>query len=252
MAVDPLSITTAIITLGNTLERAINLLNDIQDAPRRLVEIKTDCNLTQGVLSSIRRQLRATEATLPTLHIYGSEDEDAGVNLANLLRDNVDQLQLDLNSLLSELERLGRTRNSESRIDGWMARGALGLRMSYLTAMQRNIVTKRGQLQLVQNSLQMYAAAHILWIWSFLTRSATLQPAYSRGNIKSTNKSRRRGCHAGRWYAEALRSDINRDPNNTAHLNSNNGGSATKPRVEGQTHESCEEEKPTGCRNAPP
>jgi ankyrin repeat protein len=154
MAVDPISITTAIITLGNTLERAINILNDIQDAPRKIVEIKTDCSLTLGVLSSIRRQLRATEVVLPTLRIHGSEEEDAGLSLANLLRDNVDQLQLDLNSLLNELERLDRTGNSESRMYGWISTSLLGFRMSYFTAMRRNIVTKRGQLQLVQISLQ--------------------------------------------------------------------------------------------------
>jgi len=155
MAVDPLSITTAIITLGNTLERAVNLLNDIQDAPQKIVDIKSDCNLTQGVLKSIRRQLKATEVALPTLHIQGRKDGDAGVSLANLLRDNVDQLQLDLNSLLDELERLDRSGNSESRIYGWISRGVLGFRMSYLVGMQRKIVTKRGQLQLVQSSLQL-------------------------------------------------------------------------------------------------
>jgi hypothetical protein len=152
---DPLSITTAIITLSNTLERAISLVNDIQDAPQKLLDIKADCNITKEILRSIRRHLRATEAVLPTLHIYGNDEQNAGFSLANLLRDNVDQLQLDLNSLLEELSRLDRSGNSESRIYGWVNRGVLGFRMPYLVGMQKKIVTKRGQLQLVQSSLQM-------------------------------------------------------------------------------------------------
>lgn len=156
MAVDPLSITTAIITLANTLERAINIVSNIKDAPQKLLDIKADCNLTHGVLKSIRRQLTATEVVLPTLKICGNDDQDAGVNLASLLRDSVDQLQLDLNSLLGEMERLDRSGNSESRIYGWVSRGVLGFRMSYLVGMHRKIVTKRGQLQLVQSSLQLY------------------------------------------------------------------------------------------------
>ncbi|KAK0649777.1 ankyrin repeat-containing domain protein [Cercophora newfieldiana] len=214
MAVEPLSMTTAIITLANTLERVINLMNDIQDAPRKIVEIKTDCNLTQGVLRSIRRQLRATEVVLPTLRIYGSEDEDAGVNLANLLRDNVDQLQLDLNSLLSELKRLDRSGNSESRIYGWISRGVLGFRMSYLTTMQRNIATKRGQLQLVQSSLRMEVESGVT-----LERRANQDDmaAMLVGISPRSREDRERLMRAvrreNRQEAESLLSDVRADPN---------------------------------------
>jgi hypothetical protein len=73
MAVDPLSIITAIITLANTLERAVNIVADIKEAPQKLLDIKADFNLTHGVLKNIRRQLKATKVVLLTLKICGND-----------------------------------------------------------------------------------------------------------------------------------------------------------------------------------
>jgi len=150
---DPLSITTAIITLGNTLDRAITLLANFKNAPNNFLDIKRDCDITQGVLEVINQQIKHT--ALPTLRIDGDQDA-SGVNLARLLQDNVHQLQLDLNTLVDELERLSSPSGRESKIGGWMLKGAIGWQMPNLLAMQQKIVTKRTQLQLVQSTLQSY------------------------------------------------------------------------------------------------
>ncbi len=156
MAVEPLSITTGIITLVNTLHHVTTLLADFKDAPKKVLDIRSDCEFTQSILENIRQQLRSS--VLPTLLIDGaeSEDQDAspGVNLANLLQDNVYQLQLDISALLEEIERLSPSSGHESKIGGWISKGIIGWRMPYLSAMQQKILSKRYQLQLVQSNLQ--------------------------------------------------------------------------------------------------
>jgi hypothetical protein len=205
MAADPLTITTAIITLTNTLQRVISLLENFANAERRVAEIKRDCVLTHSVLQYIGQQLassrepptllidsggkhtsllnaqiaspRKTAPRLidsggdsngymgfknaqiapskepPTLLIDGGS-ADAGINLRNVLEDNVTQLQADLNVLAHELEALSGPCSPETRIGRLIARGQITWKMSNLERMGQSIVSKRMQLELVLNSLK--------------------------------------------------------------------------------------------------
>ncbi|KAK4119132.1 ankyrin, partial [Parathielavia appendiculata] len=153
MAVDPVTITTAIITLIDALQRAISLLDDFTNAERRVAVIRNDLVLTHSVLQYIRQQL-ASAREPPTLLIEGDGNPDATVNLRNILRDNVTQLQADVNALTDELEALGGPGRPETRIGRLIARGQVAWRMSYLERMDQSIVSKRMQLELVHNSLK--------------------------------------------------------------------------------------------------
>jgi hypothetical protein len=178
MACDPLTITTSIITLTNTLQRVISLLEDFANAERRVAEIKRDCALTHSVLQYIGQQL-ASSRELPTLQIDSGGNSngyriwtlrnaqaasprewtalfqdaggnsDAGINLRNVLEDNVTQLQADLNVLAHELEALRGPCPPETRIGRLIARGQITWKMSYLERMRQSIVSKRMQLELV-------------------------------------------------------------------------------------------------------
>lgn len=152
MAVEPITITTAIITLSNTLQRVTRLLNNFANAERTIADIKRDCVLTESVLEYIQQQLDSKAP--PILRIDGSNTQDAGINLQNVLKDNVEQLQLDLNVLETELSALSDPCRPDTRIGKLVARGQVSWKMSNLTAMHQKIVTKQWQLQLVLSSLK--------------------------------------------------------------------------------------------------
>ncbi len=159
---EPLALTTAIITLSNTLQRAITLLRNFANAREKLVEIERDITLTQRVLEYLQQQLESSSP--PTLLIdrtdggagagQGTGTRDAGINLASILRDNVVQLQLDLDAFVKELTALGMAWHPETRLGRLLANGHVAWRMTYLDAMRQRIVAKRMQLELVRNSLQ--------------------------------------------------------------------------------------------------
>ncbi|KAK1753203.1 ankyrin repeat-containing domain protein [Echria macrotheca] len=151
---DPLSITTAIITLGNTLHRVVTLLSDFKNAPAKVQEVQRDCAFTQGVLENIQQQLKST--VLPTLSGDGTDggQGSAGLNLAKLLEDNVIQLQLDIRALLDEIELMTSPGVSESKIGKWLSKTNVAWKTQYFSDMQQQILTKRSQLQLVESSLQ--------------------------------------------------------------------------------------------------
>jgi hypothetical protein len=182
MACDPLTITTSIITLTNTLQRVISLLENFANAERRVADIKRDCVLTQSVLQYIGQQL-ASSREPPTLLIDSGGNNsnghrslrnaqaaspregtalfqdaggnsDAGINLRNVLEDNVTQLQADLNVLAHELEALRGPWSPETRTGRLIARGQITWKMSNLERMRQRIVSKRMQLELVLNGLK--------------------------------------------------------------------------------------------------
>ncbi|KAK3349007.1 ankyrin repeat-containing domain protein [Lasiosphaeria hispida] len=151
---DPLSIITAIITLGKTLQDVSTLLSDFSNAPRKIVEIRRDCEFTKSVLENITQQIESN--VLPPLLIDGDRNEtSAGLNLANLLQDNVEQLALDIDALLAEIEKMRPSSPSaKSKLGRLLADGAVAWKTSYLEGMQQSILTKRNQLLLVESSLQ--------------------------------------------------------------------------------------------------
>jgi hypothetical protein len=152
MAIEPITITTAIITLSNTLERVIGLLNNFANAEKIVADIKRDCVLTKSVLEYIRQQLDSKAP--PTLRIDGPNAQDAGISLQNVLEDNVEQLQLDLSVLETELSALSDPCQPDTRIGKLVARGQVSWKMANLRTMQQKIVTKQWQLQLVLSSLK--------------------------------------------------------------------------------------------------
>lgn len=146
MVLEPITITTAIITLSNTLERVIRLLNNFANAGSTVTDIRRDCVLTGSILGYIQQQLNSRAP--PTLSIDGSDTQDAGINLQRVLKDNVEQLQLDLNVLETELSALGDPSPRDTIIGKLVARGQISWKMSNLRAMHQKIVSKQSQFQL--------------------------------------------------------------------------------------------------------
>ncbi|GAB1314688.1 hypothetical protein MFIFM68171_04898 [Madurella fahalii] len=160
MAVDPLTITTSIITLSKTLHQAIHLLSDFGSAEEKVAEIKRNCALTASVLDYLQQQLKSSVP--PKLLIDGADraaaDPDVGINLAAILKDNVSQLQLELDVFVVELASLRKPCLTETRIGRLLSNGLVAWKMSYLEAMDHKIVRKRMQLELVLNNLQSHNA----------------------------------------------------------------------------------------------
>jgi hypothetical protein len=170
MSGDPLTIATAILTLINTLQRVISLLEDFANAEKKVVEIKRDCVLTKSLLHYLSKQLGFRRGR-PTLSIDGTNSADGGIDLWDVLDDNVTQLQLDLNVLANELEALSGPYSPETsgRIGRLIARGQVTWKMSSLEAMHRKIVANRMQLNMVYISLDPYVDS-LLELNRILTR----------------------------------------------------------------------------------
>jgi hypothetical protein len=152
---DPLSITTAVITLGGALTQLQALRESFADAPGIIADIENDCRVTKSVLEATRQRLGSDN--LPTLQIEDDEedgDDEAakGVNMEEILRANVTQLQLDIGALLSELTRFNTSH--PSKIGRLIHRGRMAWEVPYLTAMHNKILAKRRQFELVESSLQ--------------------------------------------------------------------------------------------------
>ncbi|KAK0710468.1 hypothetical protein B0T21DRAFT_78033 [Apiosordaria backusii] len=164
MSMEPLTITTAIITLSKTLQQVITLLSDFANADKKVAEIRRDLVLTESLLKYIHQQ-ESRQNSPPTLSIDGSSERstrrrsNAGVHLSHVLRDNISQLQLDLQCFAQELSNLAKPCSAGSKVGKIVANGKVAWKMSYLEGMQQKIVNKRMQLELIRNSLEVYVHA---------------------------------------------------------------------------------------------
>lgn len=156
---DPLSIVTSIITLSNTLRVFAKLISDYTSADATVRDIRSTCELADLVLNNIKEQLDAN--ILPTLlesdNSSGSGSptgtRSTGVDLADALRNNVKQLQVDVNDLVDELNTLFDPQRPASRIGEWKSSGVVAWKKNYLEGMHARIQSKLTQLQLVQHNL---------------------------------------------------------------------------------------------------
>jgi hypothetical protein len=151
---DPLSITTAVLTLGGAVGQTLTQLQALResfaDAPGIIADIENDCRVTKSVLEATRQRQGSDD--LPTLQIEDDDDDAArGVNMEEILRANVAQLQLDIDALLSELTRFNTSH--QSKIGRLIHRGRMAWEVPYLTAMHNKILAKRRQFELVENNL---------------------------------------------------------------------------------------------------
>ncbi|KAK4664037.1 uncharacterized protein QC763_500600 [Podospora pseudopauciseta] len=155
---DPLTITTSILTVGATLQQVINLLGNFTNAGTKIAEIQRELNLTAGVLNYIQEQENNNNSP-PTLSIDDNAGRpsrrrsNAGVHLSNILRDNISQLQLDLQCFAGELSKLAKPCSSGSKVGRVVANGKVAWKLSYLEKMQHSIVNKRKELEFIRNSL---------------------------------------------------------------------------------------------------
>lgn len=153
---DPLSVVTSIITLSNTLKSFTRLIADYSSADETVANIRSTCELATLVLANIQEQLDAN--VRPTLlrknSNTGLAGSRAGVDLADVLRNNVSQLQLDVNLLVGEVKTLFNPEHPPSRVGEWRSSTTLVWRKPYLEGMHGRIQSKLNQLQLVQNNLQ--------------------------------------------------------------------------------------------------
>lgn len=151
--IDTLGSTVAIIRLSRTFQRVISLLSNFTNAERTIAEIEGDCLVTESVLKYIREQLVSMATSTPLTE--GHKTWEAGTYLHHLLKDNVEQLQLDADILENELSDFSGPPHLETRLGRLVAKGQLIRRMPMLRAIHRSIVTKRLQLQLVFTSLKL-------------------------------------------------------------------------------------------------
>ncbi|KAK3313167.1 ankyrin repeat-containing domain protein [Apodospora peruviana] len=193
---DPLSITTAIITLTRTVQSVTKLIVDFANADEIVAEIKNDCQLAAIILASIKEQL---EADLRPTSLENGANGRSRVDLASVLRDNVLLLQQDVELLLAELPKHLAPHETDTRFNGIIANGmssaTLAWRKAYFDGMHRRIQSKLTPLQLVQSNLQ--AQAH----------ARALERRNSRDSIDAQNMYRhqfRRRVSAGPFAQEQL------------------------------------------------
>lgn len=155
MAAEPLSITTAIITLLKTSQQVISLLKKFAQAEKRVAQIKKDCELTQSVLLYLQEQLDAKAP--PTQKLRDANGHvgrpNAKEHLKNSAREHVEQLNIETNDLVRKLEALTGPGWRETRIGVLVTNGQVALNGSYLDATLRNIKSKRGDLLQIANLL---------------------------------------------------------------------------------------------------
>ncbi|KAM7192337.1 Ankyrin repeat-containing domain protein [Naviculisporaceae sp. PSN 640] len=156
---EPVSIVTSIITLSGTLRTLVGLVNDYTSADETVSDIRSTCEFADIVLNNIKEQLdahiRPTSLAPDNANGSGSPvgTRSSAVDLSDVLRNNVKQLQIDVNVLLKEVETLFDPDRPASRVGEWTARGTVVWRRSYLQGMHARIQSKLTQLQLVQNNL---------------------------------------------------------------------------------------------------
>ena len=146
---EPLAVTTAIITLARALKSIVTVIDNFANAHQTVLDIGRDCNLTSVVLNCIADQLRVT--ALPAFVTDPDGNLDARIDLQSLLDDNVKQLQLEVNALAAELKALG---DPGTKRGGLIMRGQVAWKSSSLNTMHQKIVTKRMQLEMVNNTLK--------------------------------------------------------------------------------------------------
>lgn len=156
---DSLSVVTSIVTLSNTLSALAGLVGDYTSADDTIRDIRSTCDLTDIILNNIKEQLDAGIWPGPLVpeNSNGSGSptgtRSSSVDLAAVLRNNVTQLQIDVNFLVDEVRTLFNPTRPASRLGEWTSRGTLEWRRSYLQGMHARIQSKLTQLQLVQNNL---------------------------------------------------------------------------------------------------
>ncbi|KAK0654967.1 ankyrin repeat-containing domain protein [Cercophora newfieldiana] len=136
MAVDPGAVVGAVQILGVTLQSVVSIFTSYKNAPVQIQNLQRECDFTRVLLKNIRYRETARKD-----HSHDS--------LAGLLQDIIGQLQLEVNELLGELEKLS---NTESKIGQWASKGVVVWKKSYLEGMQRKIRAKQADLQLVLNT----------------------------------------------------------------------------------------------------
>ena len=157
MSVDPFTLSTAIIALSEALSRVILLFNGLINAEEMAEVLRKDCAVTKEVLDHIQQQLAASEVPRE-VRIDGSRASDAtgSINLCNVLRDIVEQLQLDIDVLEAQLLPLRGPGHPETRIGRLLGRGQVAWRLQYLSRTHQRILTQREHLQLVLISLNLW------------------------------------------------------------------------------------------------
>jgi len=153
---EPLSIVTSIITLSRTLQSFTGLVADYSSADITVANIRSTCELATFVLANIQEQLNAKvyPSLLRARSNGSSTGTSAAVNLANVLKNNVSQLQVDVNILVDEVENLFRPDHPVTRVGEWRSSTTVVWRKSYLEGMHGRIQTKLTQLQMVLTNLQ--------------------------------------------------------------------------------------------------
>lgn len=158
---EAVALTTSIITLYNTLQRVIRFLSKFPNARGNADEIRGDCTLTQAVLGYLQQELEPNSALALLVDghhgavVNGTGSQDARSNLKNILRQNIEQLQLDVDAFVRELESLSRPERPDTRLGKLLESGLVAWKLPYLQAMHQRITTKRTQLEHVRNTLQL-------------------------------------------------------------------------------------------------
>ena len=159
MPIEPLTLTTAIITLSNTLKRVITLLSDFAKVEKKVNDIRKDCALTQKILDYIQEQLDFDNKLGPlfidAVHSRTLRPSKAGADLERGLRETLQQLQLDLNVLIKEIGGLTEPCSKGSKLGSLIEKGRVAWKMSYLEGVQKTIGTKRRELEMIRYSLSL-------------------------------------------------------------------------------------------------
>jgi len=146
LSMDPISITTGIITLFAVIRKIQRFRRDVAEAGNLLRDLERDCTLTLDLIRNCKRNLDRLELIMGGSFIYDGDD------IRKKLTKIIQELDPDLKALGREIARLAL--EPQNRFELWRnaARRALPL-PSKLSDKHKEIVKKRKEFEKLQSAL---------------------------------------------------------------------------------------------------
>jgi len=142
---DPLSITTGIITLYSTLLQLKKFKDSYTEAPQIIIAIERDCNITLNIIRNARSRLDRLDRVLKV------DDHINDESIKRDLVDNIKELQPQILSLQNDLKRLLELPNTNfHQLKSWVTRPS---QVRRLKDWHRKIVERRKHFERLQRDL---------------------------------------------------------------------------------------------------
>jgi hypothetical protein len=142
---DPLSITTGIITLYSTLLQLRKFKDSCAEAPQVILEIERDCSITLKIIRKAKSRLDRLDRVLT------KEDRFNDGCIKNDLVDSIEKLKPQILSLQNDLKRYLELPNTNfHQLKSWVTRP---INVSQLRDWHKKIVERREHFERLQREL---------------------------------------------------------------------------------------------------